>query len=103
MNIKSILSSIAAGSVLASIAIAQSPTYKVVDLGSVGPNGQPFQISKNGMVAGVAQVGDVLHAGLRSKGRVVDLGHPGLGGQNSMAFGVNAFGQVVGEAQTASP
>src|SRR5580658_5093964 len=31
------------------------------------------------------------------------LGQPGLKGQNSQAFSVNASGQAVGEAQTGSP
>jgi len=83
--------------------MAQSPTFKVVDLGTVGPNGQPFAITKNGLVAGAAQTGNIIRAALEYKGRVVDLGKPGLKGQNSMAFSVNAWGQAVGEAQTGSP
>lgn len=88
------------GQLIAAVGMAQSPTYKVVDLGMVGPNGQPFAISNNGLVAGAAQAGDIIRAGLRYKGRVVDLGQPGLAGQNSMAFSVNSLGQAVGEAQT---
>jgi probable HAF family extracellular repeat protein len=81
--------------------MAQSPTYKVIDLGTVGPNGQPFTVSRNGLVAATVQVGDILNAELEYNGRAVNLGQPGLKGQNSMAFGVNAWGQAVGEAQTA--
>ena len=69
----------------------------------VGPNGQPFAITNNGLVAGAAQIGDIVRAELGYKGRGVDLGQPGLKGQNSMAFSVNAWGQAVGEAQTGSP
>ena len=88
---------------IAAAAQAQPPTYKVIDLGVVGPNGQPFTIANNGRVAGATQVGDIIHAWLRYKSREVDLGQPGLKGQNSQAYGVNAMGQVVGEAQTDTP
>jgi probable HAF family extracellular repeat protein len=103
MRLKQTLLKTAAGSLLATVAMAQSPTYQVIDLGTVGPNGQPFTIAKNGLVAEAAQVGDIVRARLVYQGRVVDLGHPGLKGQNSMAFGVNAKGQAVGEAQTNIP
>ena len=100
---QTVLKSIVGGSLLAAVAMAQSPTYKVVDLGTVGLNGQPFAITKNGLVAGAAQNGNILSAEVWYKGRVVDLGQPGLKGQNSQAFSVNARGQAVGEAQTGSP
>jgi probable HAF family extracellular repeat protein len=91
------------GQLIAAVAIAQPPTYKVVDLGAVGPNGQPFAITNNGRVAGATQAGDIIRAWIRYNGRVVDLSQPGLKGQNSQAFGVNAWGQAVGEAQTEIP
>jgi len=94
---------IVGGPLLAAVVMAQSPTYKVVDLGTVGLNGQPFAVTQYGLVAGAAQTGDIVSAEVWYKGRVVDLGQPGLKGQNSMAFGVNAWGQAVGEAQTGSP
>jgi probable HAF family extracellular repeat protein len=100
---QTVLKSIVGGSLLAAVAMAQSPSYKVIDLGTVGPNGQPFAITKNGLVAGAVQIGDVVRAAIEYKGRAVDLGQPGLKGQNSMAFGANAWGQAVGEAQTDSP
>jgi probable HAF family extracellular repeat protein len=100
---QTVLKSIVGGSLLAAVAMAQSPAYKVIDLGTVGPNGQPFAITKNGLVAGAAQNGDILSAEVWYKGRVVDLGQPGLKGQNSQAFSVNVWGQAVGEAQTGSP
>ena len=104
MRIKqAVLKTIVGGHLIAAAAMAQSPTYKVIDLGTVGPNGQPFAITKNGLIAGAAQTGDILSAEVWYKGQVVDLGQPGLKGQNSQAFSVNAWGQVVGEAQTDSP
>ncbi len=100
---QTVLKTIVGGQLLAAVAVAQSPTYKVIDLGTVGPNGQPFAITRNGLVAGAAQTGDILSARVWYKGRVVDLGQPGLNGQNSQAFSVNLFGQAVGEAQTSTP
>ncbi len=94
---------IVGGSLIAAVAMAQSPTYKTIDLGTVGPNGQPFGITKNGLVAGAVQIGNTLRAVLWYKGKMIDLAAPGLSGPNSQAFGVNAWGQAVGEAQTDSP
>jgi probable HAF family extracellular repeat protein len=100
---QTVLTSIVAGSLLAAVAMAQSPSYEVVDLGTVGLNGQPFVITKDGLVAGAVQTGSTLQAMLWYKGKMVDLGTTGLGGPNSQAFGVNAWGQTVGEAQTTTP
>ena len=47
---QAVLKSIVGGSLLAAVAMAQSPTYKIVDLGTVGLNGQPFAIARNGLV-----------------------------------------------------
>src|SRR5580658_11352573 len=68
---QTVLKSIVGGSLLAAVAMAQSPTYKVIDLGTVGLNGQPFAVTKNGLVAGAAQTGDILSAEVWYKGRVV--------------------------------
>jgi hypothetical protein len=54
---KRIAISIAAGSLLAAVAMAQSPSYTITDLGNVGPNGQPFVITNNGLVVGALQTG----------------------------------------------
>src|SRR5690242_3610967 len=99
---KSILTSIAAGSLLATLAIAQPPRYNVIDLGPVGPPpGQPYFIANTGLAAGTAQMPDgTMHAVLWYKGQKTDIGANRLGGPNSQAFGVNELGQVVGEAQT---
>lgn len=97
------MTTIVAGSLLATVAMAQSPRFTVHDLGNVGPDGQPLQITNNGLVAGAAAVGSALHGVLWYNGRMLDLGAPGLKGQNSQAFGVNVRGQAVGEAETAKP
>jgi hypothetical protein len=100
--LNAIRSAIAAGSLLAAVATAQT-NYKVTDLGAVDLNGQPVTVSKNGLVAVATQTGNTISAVLRYKGEVVKLGQPGLKGPNSMAFGVNAAEKAVGEAQTDSP
>jgi len=101
---KTIMTSIAAGSLLAALAMAQTQRFSVTDLGAVGPAGQPFVITNNGLVSGAAAFPDnTLHSVLWYKGRKLDIGTPGLKGPNSMAIGVNQWGQVAGEAQTLSP
>src|ERR1019366_5315529 len=103
-HMKTIMTSIAAGSLLAALAIAQPQRFSVTDLGAVGPAGQPFVITNNGLVSGAAAFPDnTLHGVLWYKGRKLDIGTPGLKGPNSMAIGVNQWGQVAGEAQTLSP
>lgn len=94
---------IAAGSLLATAAMAQSPTYQVIDLGMAGPNGQPFALTRNSLVASAVQAGETVHAVVQYQGRAVNLGQPGLKGPNSMAFGVNVWAHAVGEAQTDTP
>ncbi|HLX45859.1 MAG TPA: hypothetical protein VKR43_20590 [Bryobacteraceae bacterium] len=79
------------------------PHYRVIDLGQVGLNGQPFAVNNGGLVAGGVQTGSTVHAALWFLGRMVDLNTPGLKGPNSMAFGMNQWGQAVGEAQTNRP
>jgi probable HAF family extracellular repeat protein len=77
------------------------PHYKVVDLGPVGPTGQPYHISGSGLIAGgVNDVNSPEHAVLWLNQVKVDLARRGLGGPNSLAFWVNDLGHVVGEAQT---
>ena len=102
---KSIVTLIAAASLLAAVAIAEpAPRYTVTDLGPVGgPPGLPYAITNNGLVGGAAAVNTAMHAVLWHKGLKMDIGTPGLGGPNSVAFGVNERGQVVGEADTSDP
>ncbi len=97
---QTVLKCIVGGSLIGALAMGQSPTYKVIDLGTVGPNGQPFAVTKNGLGAGAVQTGNTLQAVLWYKGKTIDLGTSGLKGPNSQAFSVNAWGQAVGEAQT---
>jgi probable HAF family extracellular repeat protein len=97
-------------------ALAQSsnPTrYSVVDLGPVGPSssqGQPFTVSDSGLVSGEAVLANpdnpdawVSHAVLWQGTNMKDIGRPGLGGPNSVAYGVNIWGQAVGQADTRVP
>src|ERR1039457_5051516 len=87
-HMKTILTSMAAGSLLAAVAIAQPPRYTVTDLGAVGgPPGQPYFITNNGLASGAAAIPDGrMHAVLWYKGQKVDIGTLGLGGPNSAGF-----------------
>jgi probable HAF family extracellular repeat protein len=81
-----------------------SVRYTVTDLGPVGPPpGQPFVVTTNGFVSGQVILTDgangVSHAVVWHRGAMKDLSAPGLGGVNSAAFGVNIWGQVVGEEE----
>jgi len=98
---KSIVTWIAASSLLAAFAVAQTPRYTVTDLGPVGgPPGQPITTTRNGLIAGdAANAGGAAHAMLWYRGLKFDISSPGLGGPNSVAFGVNDSGQVAGEAE----
>jgi probable HAF family extracellular repeat protein len=98
-----LMTTIGAGSLLAAVAMAQSPRFTVTDLGNVGTDGQPFQVTNTGVVGGAAMVGSALHGVLWSGGHMLDIGTPGLKGQNSQVYGVNVWGQTVGEAETATP
>ena len=80
-----------------------APTqYTVTDLGPVGPPpGQAFFVTDNGLVAfSAATHHGTEHAFLWYKGLKLDIGKPGLGGPNSVPFGVNDRFQAVGEAET---
>jgi uncharacterized membrane protein len=76
--------------------------YSVTDLGPVGPApGQPFSISKYGLVSGTSlTTAGAMHATLWFGGIQLDIGKSGLGGSNSIAFGSNQWGQVTGTAET---
>lgn len=78
--------------------------YTVIDLGPLGPPpGQPFVITNNGLVSGDVVLADgTSHAVIYHKGSMKDISTPGLRGPNSAAFGVNEWGQVVGQADTSS-
>ncbi len=77
--------------------------YTVTDLGTLpgGNFSQPFFITKNGRIAGSSNLADgSSHAVVWASGQAADLGT--LGGSNSIAFGVNNYGQAVGEAETST-
>ena len=86
----------------------QKPTqvrYAVRDLGPVGgPPGQPVSVTGSGLISGAAAMPDSTeHAILWYKGLEADIGIPGLGGLNSVAFGANDRVQAVGKAETSTP
>jgi probable HAF family extracellular repeat protein len=82
----------------------EGPRYSVTDLGLQGAIGGPFQLLNNGLIAGSAPVaGGAVRASLWYNGLgPIDIGTPGLGGPNSVAFGVNESGVTVGGAETAT-
>ena len=97
---KPILITIAASSLLAAVAMAQTH-YRITDLGPAGsPFASPQALNSNGLSAGVAVESDFnQHAVLWYKSQVIDISQPGLGGPNSGAFGLNASGLVLLQAE----
>jgi uncharacterized membrane protein len=80
------------------------PHYKLTDLGVVGPSpGQPFHITDDGVTAGSAAVNNAEHAMLWYRRLSLDIATRGLGGQNSISYGVNNWAQAVGGADTSKP
>jgi probable HAF family extracellular repeat protein len=80
--------------------------YQVTDLGTLagGTFSQPFFINRHGLVSGSSNLADgTQHATLWLKELKLDIGTPGLGGPNSMAFGDNETFQSAGEAETSVP
>jgi uncharacterized membrane protein len=80
--------------------------YTVTDLGTLegGTFSQPFFINKYGLVSGSSSLPDgSQHAALWLGELKVDIGAPGLGGPNSIAFGNNERFQSAGEAETSTP
>jgi probable HAF family extracellular repeat protein len=95
-----ILYLIGASGLFAALAMAQTPSYTLTDLGPAGNMfSQANQVNNNGFVAGLATVpSGAQHSYLWYEGISADIG--GLGGANSGAGGVNSFGQVMGGAET---
>ena len=93
---------------------ARNPRYTIVDLGPVGPassQGQPLTISGNGLVSGETVLANPKNSGEWVSHAVLwegthtrrSLATPGLGGPNSVAYGVNNWGHAVGQADTETP
>ena len=101
------LSVVACLAAMAAGAAAQDPhaaQYKLVDLGPSGPAGQPFHITNNGLISAAVGAPDGTdHSVVYIHGQPIDISHPGLHGANSMPFGNNAAGSVVGGANTNLP
>lgn len=97
----------AAGMVVAALcwplcASAQA-SYTLVDLGVVGPAGGPNHITNNDVSVGSVQGSDGNdHAVIYFDQHIIDISKPGLGGANSLAYGNNAWSEVVGGANIAN-
>lgn len=79
-----------------------TPRYVITDLGTLkgGTFSQPLSINRHGIVAGSStNSGGAQNAVLWFKGNMVDIGTPGLGGANSIAFGINDSNAAAGEAE----
>jgi len=80
--------------------------YTITDLGTLhgGAFSQPFFINRYGLVSGSSSLPDGnQHAVLWLEELKLDIGAPGLGGPNSIAFGDNERFQSAGEAETSTP
>jgi probable HAF family extracellular repeat protein len=80
--------------------------YTVTDLGTLpgGNFSQPFSVNRYGLVSGSSSLADgSQHATLWIDGLMGDIGAPGLGGPNSIAFGDNERFQSAGEAEASTP
>jgi uncharacterized membrane protein len=82
---------------------AQEAHYTIIDLGpSSTAFSQASAVNTIGLVSGVAVVPDgSQHAVLWFRRSFFDIAAPGLGGPNSAAAGINEWGQVVGQAESA--
>src|SRR5271155_3260946 len=104
---KSILTSIAAGGVFGILAIAQTASYTLTDLGPAGnPFSQASYVTNRGVVTGVYTAPNgTQHAAVWQGGCIFDIATPSLGGPNSVAGGLNDLGQIViqGESSAKDP
>jgi probable HAF family extracellular repeat protein len=82
---------------------ASAAPYRLVDLGPVGNAGGPNHITNNDISVGSVQgPGGNDHAVIYFDQHIIDINKPGLGGANSIAFGNNPWGEVVGGANIAN-
>ena len=72
----------------------------LTELGAAGASSTARAISSNGLVAGYTAFGDASRAFVRNGSATTVLGT--LGGDSSFGLGVNASGQVVGQANNAA-
>ena len=80
--------------------------YVVTDLGTLqgGNFSQPFFINSYGLVSGSSNLAEGNQHAVLWLGKLkLDIGSPGLGGPNSIAFGDNDGLQSAGEAETSTP
>ncbi len=80
--------------------------YIVTDLGTLegGTFSQPFFINRYGLVSGSSSLSDGNQHAVLWLGKLkLDIGAPGLGGPNSIAFGDNDGFQSAGEAENSTP
>lgn len=90
--------------VSAAVCAEKTPHYVLTDLGAVGPGGSLVHINQAGLIAGaITTPTNTDHATLWFKKKTIDIGVPGLGGANSIAYATNVFGQAVGGAETGKP
>jgi probable HAF family extracellular repeat protein len=86
--------------------LASAQAYSVTNIGAASTRPSPRAVDNNGDVAGVFMVSPKppqSHAFFWTKSDgVQDLGTLGGGGNDSAAFGINASGQVVGQANSSA-
>lgn len=79
--------------------------YTLTDLGTLpgGKFSQATYIDKSGLVIGLSDVADgSQHAVVWQNGRISDVSKPGLGGPNSGIFGLNRWGQALGQGESSA-
>ncbi|MGD1068596.1 MAG: hypothetical protein ABSB15_00520 [Bryobacteraceae bacterium] len=102
---KPFFTSLTASIFFAALASAQSP-YSLIDLGVLPAPSQPYSLSDNLLIGGAsALAGNTEHATLWAipLAMQLDIGRPGLGGPNSVAYAVNEKAQLAGGAETSTP
>src|SRR5205823_13428661 len=68
-----------------------------------GKFSQATYIDKSGLVAGFSNIPDESqHAVVWREERIADISQAGLGGPNSAIFGLNRWGQALGQAESSA-